>query len=87
MILTDAMPSRSSRTSKRAWPNSRSISSVIPRASRRRRGGRPFCQGGELAKSAEISATLDHFRPLAEAAKKHSQSHGTLAFMATDTRH
>ena len=44
---------------------------------------RAVLQGGELAKSAEIGRTLAHFRPLTEAAIEQGQSHGALAFTAT----
>jgi hypothetical protein len=42
------------------------------------------CRGEELAKSAEIGRTLAHFGTPAEAAIENSQSHGALAFMATE---
>jgi len=40
--------------------------------------------GEELAKSAEIGRSLAHFGTPAEATIEHSQSHGALAFMATE---
>ena len=60
-ILTDAMRIARYRTSKRAWPKSRRSSALIPRGFRRCRGRGPFCQGEELAKSAE---KFVHFFPL-----------------------
>ena len=45
---------------------------------------RAVLQGEGLAKSAEIGRTLAHFGTPAEAAIEHSQSHGALAFMATE---
>jgi len=45
---------------------------------------RAVLQGEGLAKSAAIGRTLAHFGRLAEAAVENIQSHGALAFMATE---
>ena len=64
-ILTDGVPSRSSRNSKGACPRSRRSSALIASAFRRWHGRGPFCHGDELAKSGE---NLSTFSRLDEAA-------------------
>ena len=76
--------SRSTRSSKRAWPNSEEQLRRDPQSFSPLPRERAVLQGEGLAKSAEIGRPLAHFGRPAEAAIEHSQSHGALAFMATD---
>ena len=73
------------RNLKNQWPNSRSNSAAIRRASRRRRQAKdgPFDKV-KNAKRRRILTSFSLFFPLAEAVTEDRQSLGALVFMATE---